>query len=63
MMRIFTFIALAVTASLSFASSLVDRVSDFAFSLLPSLASASAPFVIDNSHPRSPLASMRAGMA
>lgn len=70
MKRFFTLFALlAVSACagvLSFASSAaaaVDRAMDFAYNLLPDLLGAKAPFVIDNGHPRSPLASLRAGLA
>lgn len=70
MKRFFTtFALLAVSACLgvmSFASSAVaavDRAMDFAFNLLPDMRSTKASFVIDNGHPRSPLASMRAGLA
>ncbi len=70
MKRFFTaFALLAVSACLgvmSFASSTVaavDRAMDFAFNLLPDMRSTKASFVIDQGHPRSPLASMRAGLA
>lgn len=63
MKRAFGFIALAALAVLSFASSLVDRAVDFAFNILPALISPNAVFVVDNTHPRSPLASRRAGLA
>ena len=70
MKRFFTIFALlAVSACagvLSFAVSAaaaVDRAMDFAYNLLPDLLSAKVPFVIDNGHPRSPLASLRAGLA
>lgn len=70
MKRFFTIFALlalsACSGVLSFAASAVtavDRAMDFAFNLLPNMLSAKAPFVIDNGHPRSPLASMRAGLA
>lgn len=63
MKRAFGFIALAALAVMSFTHSLIDRAVDFAFNILPALVSPSAAFVVDNSHPRSPLASLRAGLA
>lgn len=70
MKRFFTLFALlAVSACIgvmSFATSVVaavDRAMDFAFNLLPDMTFAKAPFLVDNGHPRSPLASMRAGLA
>lgn len=70
MKRFFTIFALlalsACAGVLSFASSAaaaVDRAMEFAFNLLPNMLSAKAPFIIENGHPRSPLASMRAGLA
>lgn len=63
MKRIFAIIALAGLSALSFASNLVDRAVDVAFSLIPSMTSAKPVFILDNGHPRSPLASLRAGVA
>jgi len=61
--RVFALVALTCLSALSFASSLVDRVVDAAFSLLPNMISAKPAFTLDNGHPRSPLASVRAGVA
>ena len=63
MKRIFALVALACPSVLSFASSLVDRATDVAFSLIPSMIGAKPAFILDNGHPRSPLASLRAGVA
>lgn len=63
MMRIVAFLALACMSVLSFAVSAVEGLGRFAVSLLPDLVSLSAAFRIDNGHPRSPLASLRAGVA
>ena len=63
MKRIFALGALTCLSVMSFAFSLVDRVVDVAFSLIPSTVSAKPAFILDNGHPRSPLASLRAGVA
>lgn len=63
MMRILTFLAIACMSALSFAVGVVERVADFAVSLIPDLTSAKPAFRLDNGHPRSPLASLRAGVA
>ncbi|PHP21382.1 hypothetical protein CG471_02090 [Sphingobium sp. IP1] len=63
MKRIFAIVALACLSSLSFASSMVERAVDVAFSLIPTMISAKPAFFLDNGHPRSPLASLRAGVA
>lgn len=70
MTRFFTIFALLAVSACSglvaFASTAitaVDRAMDFAFNLLPNMLSAKTPFILDNGHPRSPLASMRAGLA
>ncbi len=60
---IFALVALTCLSVLSFASSVVDRVVDVAFGLIPSMISAKPAFILDNGHPRSPLASLRAGVA
>lgn len=60
---IFALVALACLSVLSFASSVVDRIATVAFSLVPSMTSAKPAFILDNGHPRSPLASLRAGVA
>ena len=70
MKRFFTIFALlAVSACvgvMSFASATmaaVDRTMDFAFNLIPDMIGNKARFIVDNGHPRSPLASLRAGLA
>jgi hypothetical protein len=63
MKRMFAIISLACIAALSFASALVDRAVDFTLNLLPDFISDKPLFVLDNGHPRSPLASKRAGLA
>lgn len=63
MKRIFAIVAVACLSALSFASSLVERAVDVLFSLIPTMTSAKLAFILDNGHPRSPLASLRAGVA
>lgn len=70
MKRFFTIFALlavsACTGLLSFTSAsiaAVDRTMDFALNLIPDMLGNKARFVLDNGHPRSPLASLRAGLA
>lgn len=63
MKRMFAIIGLACMAALSFVASVAESAVNFAFNLIPNLASAKPMFVLDNGHPRSPLASLRAGMA
>lgn len=63
MKRIFAMVALACLSALSSASSLVERAVDVAFSIIPAMTSAKPAFILDNGHPRSPLASLRAGVA
>ncbi|WBQ17485.1 hypothetical protein [Sphingobium yanoikuyae] len=60
---IFALVALTCLSALSFASSVVDRIATVAFSLVPSMISAKPALILDNGHPRSPLASLRAGVA
>ncbi|WP_313337297.1 hypothetical protein [Sphingobium yanoikuyae] len=63
MKRIFALVALTCLSALSFASSLVERAVDVAFSLIPTMIGAKPALILDNGHPRSPLASLRAGVA
>jgi len=60
---IFALVALTCLSVLSFASSVVDRIATVAFSLIPTMISTKSAFILDNGHPRSPLASLRAGVA
>ncbi|WP_312313146.1 hypothetical protein [Sphingobium yanoikuyae] len=60
---IFTHVALACLSILSCAARAVEGVVGLLFSLIPSMISIKAAFILDNGHPRSPLASLRAGVA
>ncbi|MBR2268308.1 hypothetical protein [Sphingobium sp.] len=60
---IFALVALTCLSVLSFASRLIDRIATVALSIIPSMISAKPAFILDNGHPRSPLASLRAGVA
>lgn len=63
MVRLFSVMALACASVLSFVSGFVDRVLNVAVSMLPSMIGTKPMFVLNNGHPRSPLASLRAGLA
>lgn len=63
MKRILAFLTFACMAALTFVTTAINRVTDVAVSLLPDLVPARPSIMLNNGHPRSPLASLRAGVA
>ncbi len=60
---IFAVVALACLSVVSCAARVVEGVGGLLASLVPSMTDAKSAFILDNGHPRSPLASLRAGVA
>ncbi len=63
MRQFFSFICLSLVAAMAFVASFAARAVDYALALIPALTSAGDRFNFGKSHPRSPLASLRAGLA
>ncbi|MBT2242668.1 hypothetical protein JQK15_03880 [Sphingobium sp. BHU LFT2] len=60
---IFAVVALACMSVLSCAARVVEGVGGLLASIIPTMTDAKPAFILDNGHPRSPLASLRAGVA
>lgn len=62
-MRIFTLISACLAMTALSIGRVIDAVADFSLNLLPRLHDARPHMLFDNGHPRSPLRSLRLGLA